>query len=154
MPHSKNSKTRIEAAERHTQALNLRKAGQIYAAIGLALGVSEQRAHTIVTEELQRLNRDRGEAGSEVLRLELERLDDLLAAVWDKARAGEAGAIDRALKVMGRRAALLGLDAPQKLAHTDPTGKKAVAIRLSAQELSDDDLAAIAAGGGGGTAPA
>jgi hypothetical protein len=45
-----------------------------------------------------------------VRQLELERLDRLLIALWDLATGGSLGAIDRVLKVMQRRAELLGLD--------------------------------------------
>jgi hypothetical protein len=55
MAHSKNSPRRILAAERRTQALTLRKQGLTYARIAEALGISEPRAHRIVTYELQRL---------------------------------------------------------------------------------------------------
>jgi hypothetical protein len=97
--HSKNSPTRIRAAERRTQALELRKGGATYARIGAALGVSEQRAHRIVTQELARLNARRAEEASAVTRLEQERLNALLAAVWPAAAAGDDPAIDRALSI-------------------------------------------------------
>jgi hypothetical protein len=152
MPQSKASATKIHAAERRTKALELRKQGRTYAEIGAALGCSEQRAHAIVTAELGRLNRDRAEQAEAVRRLELDRLDALQAGVWDAAKGGDAQAIDRVLSIMARRAKLMGLDAPTKTAFTDPSGRKSVAVPVSAQELSDDDLARIAAGGGGGAA--
>jgi hypothetical protein len=114
MPHSKASAVRIRAAERRSEALRLRKGGTTYAQIGRELGVSEQRAHRIVTQELARLNAERAEQAAEVTRLELERLDVLLAGVWAKAQAGDGPAIDRVLSIMGRRAKLLGIDAPEK----------------------------------------
>ena len=46
----------------------------------------------------------------EVAEIELARLDDLLGAVWEKAKAGSLESIDRALKIMDRRARMLGLD--------------------------------------------
>jgi len=45
-----------------------------------------------------------------VLYLDLERLDTLLAAVWDTAIGGDLDAVDRALKIMQQRAKLLGLE--------------------------------------------
>jgi hypothetical protein len=77
--------------------------------IGADLGFTEQRAHAIVTQELARLNARRAEAAEAVSRLELERLDALLRAVWDKAVGGDVKAIAAALKIVERRAALLGL---------------------------------------------
>ncbi len=50
---------------------------------------------------------------SDALRqLELERLDTLQMAAWPLAVGGQVGAIERVLKVIERRAKLLGLDHP------------------------------------------
>jgi hypothetical protein len=78
--------------------------------IGREMGVSEQRAHAIVTQELARLNAKRSEDAGAVTRLEVERLDVLLAAVWEKAAGGDPASIDRVLAIMARRARLLGID--------------------------------------------
>jgi hypothetical protein len=107
---SKTSPRRILAAERRTKALALRKAGATFADIGRTLGCSEARAHQIITAELQRLNKERAEQAAEVTRLELERLDAMQLSIWQKATDGDMEAIDRLLKLMARRAALLGLD--------------------------------------------
>lgn len=56
------------------------------------------------------------EPADELRSLELERLDRLLLGVWSQAAKGNQGAVDRALKIMERRARLLGLDAPTKQA--------------------------------------
>ena len=53
-----------------------------------------------------------------VLALELERLDALTLAAWPRARAGDDRAIRVVLRIMQRRAKLLGLDAPLKSATT------------------------------------
>jgi hypothetical protein len=42
------------------------------------------------------------------------------------------------------------VNAPTKIAPTDPSGKQPI-IRVRPEELSDDDLARIAAAGSGGT---
>jgi hypothetical protein len=115
--HDAGGEPRIFLAQRPvgcTKALDLRKAGKTYAEIGQVLGVSEQRAHKVVTEELARLNRERVEAATDVCRLELGRLDTLLAGVWEAAKGGDVVAIDRVVKLMERRARLAGLDKPVK----------------------------------------
>lgn len=129
--HSQNSPTKVQAAERRTQALELRKAGATYVAIGTALGVSEQRAHRIITAELRRLNARRAEAANEVTRMELERLDALMLAVWQRAKKGELSAVDRVLSIMARRARLLGLDAPEK---RELSGKDGQALRFTLED--------------------
>lgn len=46
-------------------------------------------------------------------------------------------AIDRAIKVMERRARLLGLDAPTKVAPTNPDGDKPYAVTIQASPLDE-----------------
>ncbi len=46
--------------------------------------------------------------------IDVARLEALIAAIWEPAMSGKWLAIDRVLKCLERRAALLGLDAPQK----------------------------------------
>src|SRR5262249_42861327 len=129
----------------------LRLAGKTFTQIAAEMGVSEQRAHAIVSEELARINAERSEQAEAVRQLELQRLDALLSAVWEKAKQGDVAAVDRVLAIQGGGARLLGLDAPTKTAFTDRTGKTAATFTKTAAELSDDDLASIAAGGGAGT---
>lgn len=49
------------------------------------------------------------------LTLELAKLDSLEFAIATQTQAGNLGAVDRALRVMERRAKLLGLDAPSRV---------------------------------------
>jgi hypothetical protein len=114
------SVARIGRAERAGQALDLRKAGLTFREIGERMGVSEQRAHAIVTQELARLNAKRAESAEAVTRLEIERLDALLSAVWPAAEKGDLAAVDRVLSVMHRRARLLGIDLADQKAATAP----------------------------------
>jgi hypothetical protein len=108
---SKTSRFRIARARRGKEALELRLAGLSYADIGDRMGVSSPRAFQLVSDELARLNEKRAETAEAVTRIELERLDRLLATVWEKAEAGDLAAIDRVLAIQQRRARLLGLDA-------------------------------------------
>jgi hypothetical protein len=92
---------------RQRQALELRKAGLAYSGIGEAMGISRNRAYRLVKKALLKIIK---EPANEVLTMELSRLDHLLFAVWDKASLGDPIAINSALKIMERRAKLLGLD--------------------------------------------
>jgi hypothetical protein len=103
-------KTRISRSKHATVVMKLRLEGLSHKEIGARLGVSEQRAWRICDEELKRLNLLRTEAAEQVQRLELDRLDTLLQAVWKDARKGDFRSIDRVLRIMERRASLLGLD--------------------------------------------
>ena len=51
----------------------------------------------------------------EVRTIELQRLDSLLFSIWPEAQKGTLKAVDMVVKIMERRAKLLGLDAPTKL---------------------------------------
>lgn len=46
--------------------------------------------------------------------IDLDRLDAMIAGLWQKATNGDTWAIDRVIKCLERRAGLLGLDAPVK----------------------------------------
>jgi len=55
------------------------------------------------------------ESIDEARQLELMRLDEMQLAVWDRAINGELPAAHCVLKIMDRRAKLLGLDKPEKV---------------------------------------
>ena len=55
------------------------------------------------------------ESIEEARQLELMRLDELQVAVWDRAINGDLPAAHCVLKIMDRRAKLLGLDKPEKV---------------------------------------
>lgn len=109
---SKTSKRRLEAIELQRQALELRKAGVSYAVIAEKVGYSgPSGAFRAVDSALKRTLQD---PADEVRRLEIERLDAMLLGVWPRARSGDDEAIATVLRIMTRRAKLLGLDAPVK----------------------------------------
>ena len=90
----------------------LRKTGISYDAIAATLGYKGRSgAYKAVITALRDITREPAE---ELRSLELERLDAMLSGIWEKATTGDTWAIDRAIRLMERRAALLGLDAPQK----------------------------------------
>lgn len=93
-------------------ACELRKAGATYQQISDQLGFgSRANAHKAVQHAIREIPRDDAKA---VLALELERLDAMLLGLWKDAKGGTVSAVDRVIRIMERRAALLGLDAPKK----------------------------------------
>jgi len=113
----KASGKRIVAAERQARALGLRKAGHGYATIARELGyASASGAHKAVDTALRALV---AEPAAELRALDLARLDELLVGLWIDARRGNVAKVDRVLKIMQRRADLLGLDAPQRFSVAD-----------------------------------
>ena len=112
---SKTSERRLAATERTLAALELRKSGATYQQIATKLGYkSSAGAYGAVKRALRAVIREPAE---DVRELELARLDALLEVAWRKATTGDGSlyAIDRALEIMRRRAALLGLDAPAEV---------------------------------------
>jgi hypothetical protein len=55
------------------------------------------------------------ESVDEARQLELMRLDEMMSAIWDRAIGGDLPAASCVLKIMDRRAKLLGLDKPEKI---------------------------------------
>jgi len=109
---SVQSPRRIGISLKQAQALELRKAGASYKAIAERVGFKNAaRAYEAVKAALQKTLRP---PADELRQMECERLDALLLALWPQAHQGNHGAIDRVLKIMERRARLLGLDAPTK----------------------------------------
>jgi hypothetical protein len=121
MAYSKKRTTapkNIKQQERATQALNLRREGASYNEIGKAMGVSRERAFAIVKGELEKLAATVNEASEDVRRIELERLDAMQRKAFAKAVEGDTGAVDAVLRIMDRRAKLLGLNTPSEISMT------------------------------------
>lgn len=111
----KNKSTKLKppardaaAALRAAQALNLRKLGATYETVARECGYTNRgTAYNAVQRELQRTLQ---EAADDLRTLEAQRLDDLYRAMIPKALKGDGWSVDRCLRIMERRAALLGLD--------------------------------------------
>lgn len=110
------------AIERRAKALELRKSGMTYSAIGKALGVSICMAHKDVHHVIDQLAKEARETAEAVRDIELERLDAMLKALWPAVEEGDTSSISTALRVAERRARLLGLDAPVKQEVTGANG--------------------------------
>jgi hypothetical protein len=104
---------RLRAAERRRDVLTWRVAGQSFEAIGarLAPPVSRQRAHQLYLSALAEVTREPAE---DALLADLERLDLLWRAALEQALAGSAQWAAVALRVLERRARILGYDAPAR----------------------------------------
>lgn len=111
---SKTSKRKTQHISRSREAVDLRICGRTYDQIGDALGISKQQAHRIVKAELEELALLTRGAAEELRQRELETLDRLLATAMASAEEGDMQAAGCVIKISARRAALLGLDAPEK----------------------------------------
>jgi hypothetical protein len=99
-------------AARADQALDLRIAGATYRQIAAQLHCSAKTAYFDVQTALGALDAVIAKKAERVRDLEVARLDRLNVALAAGIKAGNPGAIFAAVKIMERRAKLLGLDAP------------------------------------------
>ena len=109
----KNLKNNPDVMDREVQALELRRAGLSYRQIAVEVGwANESSAYRAVERAMNRVLQ---EPADKVRRLECERLDDWLSKLYPAIDRGEARSIEVGLKVLERRAKLLGLDSPVRI---------------------------------------
>lgn len=133
-----------ELTAEEQKALDLRVAGKTFPQIAKELGCSLGTAYGRVQQALAYSREAMASKGAEYRELEANRLNKLLESMWPVAIGemqvlpkmddegntrktieeatleGQQKAVDRVLKIMERRAKMLGLDAPAK---TELTGK-------------------------------
>lgn len=138
MARGKSTKEKAVTVPREIQALELRKRGLSYRAIGTKLNISHEQARQDVERELRRLADTRQDKAEELRELELERLDTLQEGLEAMAAVGNPSAVASMLRVMERRARLLGLDAPLK-ADVTSAGEKLNLPIVFLPEVDDPD---------------
>lgn len=141
------------------QVVSLRLAGHTFPAIAELLGKPKGSVHRAFVRAFEVHKAQMAEDVADLRALEVARLDRMLSAIAARVEKGDDKAIDRALKIGERRARLLGLDAPLKVAPTDPSGDGtynpllaaiAEAARHGHEGLSAPEPAAPAPGGESG----
>ena len=138
-------------AVRRAKSLELRVAGASYSQIAREQGVSKDTAWSDVQAELTDLREITKKLAEELRELELRRLDAWTVLATKQARgsfgkAGDVRAIFALAKLQERRAKLLGLDAPTKIAPTNPDGTEAYApVMAKLEALSEEELIALRA---------
>ena len=111
---SQNSKVPDpELVEKEIRVLELRRAGLTWQSISEQTGYAEATgAYAAYKRAIKRVM---AEPVEEVRTQELDRLDRMQVAVWNRALKGDDKAINTVLRLMERRARLLGLDAAQRV---------------------------------------
>lgn len=126
MAEDRNNKpvTREFLSERDARIFKMRQAGTSIQEIARRFGVSSGVVSNAVKRQLEKLNKEAMLAYPEVLRMELERLDNLQQAIWPltqhrKVKMDDGSevsvepdmkAIQQVLSIMDRRTKLLGMD--------------------------------------------
>lgn len=104
---------KLETHDREVEAMKLRRYGYTYGEISKSMGLGGPGvAYRIVQRAMRSVI---AESAEEVRLTELDRLDGFLTKLQDRIDRGDTKAIDTALRIMDRRAKLLGLDAPTKV---------------------------------------
>ncbi|MDX3165849.1 hypothetical protein PV516_18865 [Streptomyces scabiei] len=133
MPASKAQ--RAATAKRRSQAIALRLAGMDYQTIAERLDYADRGAASKDVHRALEANLEAESAAAATLReLEVQRLDRMQAAAWAKAAKGDLKAIETVLKVIDRRARLLGLDRPIR---TEITGADGGPLQVEAVDLAE-----------------
>jgi hypothetical protein len=105
--------SQIDTKKREARVFELRIQGNTFDQIATEVGYSGPSG---AWQAYQRVRSEFiYESIDESRQLELMRLDELQVAVWDRALNGELPAAHCVLKIMDRRAKLLGLDKPDKV---------------------------------------
>lgn len=110
-PESKTSKRQITAREREAQAIGLRLSGATYQQIADVIGYrGPSSAFNAVIRGLDRMLPV--QEADDLRRIMAAQIDKLTFGIWKQATGGHLGALDRVVRLMERKARLLGLDAP------------------------------------------
>lgn len=126
-PGTKAAKVKAARAEpiiveRRAKAFALRKMGFSYLAIAKKLECSEGTVFNDVHAVLKDLAKQASEDAAEYRAMELERLDAALNAIHAQVKTGHLGAITVWLKIIEKRAKLMGLDMASALEISGPGG--------------------------------
>ena len=143
----RNSKvmTREFLAERDARMFKMRQAGVAVGDIAKRFGISPKAVHTAMQRQLEKLNGEALMAYPDVLRMELERLDNLQAAIWPLTQhrkvkmddgteiqvEPDLKAIQQVLLIMDRRAKLLGMDQKNVNIQMDVNSNQTIKASLS-----------------------
>lgn len=135
---------RVDAEERRARVATLllghKTVRQIAAEVGASRATVARDVQAVRAEWRERRLADVDQHIAE----ELARLAAIEAAVLPQAQEGKLIAVDRALAIMQRRAALLGLDAPQRREISGPDGG-ALTVRVVYDDPDADGASAPAA---------
>jgi hypothetical protein len=126
------NRTSYERMQRVSAILAKRFSGKSLADIGAEENpaISPQAVQQLIGRALAAIPR---QSTADIRLLEASRLDAMQAALWPAALAGDVQAITTTLKIMVRRAALLGLDLqrPVWLSNGDGDDPQAIRVEIS-----------------------
>lgn len=117
-------KQKISKSEVARKALELKKAGLSYRAIGERLGKSHTQIKRYISEALDELNGETRELAERYRALQLIRYEGLLVPLQADIARGNHSAIEKARRILDSINSLMGTNAPTKIAATTPDGEE------------------------------
>jgi len=118
------SPRRLEAIERENAAYKLRRDGLTFEVIGQKLGCDTSYAWRLVKRAFIRNQKTTSDEVAYNQALDLDRCDVAIVGLMPGVESGKPRSVEAMLGVLKRRADLLGLDKPQKVAPTTPDGSE------------------------------
>jgi hypothetical protein len=104
---------RIAQAEKEARIIELRRTGATWELIAKLTGYANPSgAYKAYQRALGKIVQPKID---ELRAVEVDRLDRLQFAIWERAKDGDIKAIDAVLRILDRRTRILGLDAPTKI---------------------------------------
>lgn len=104
---------RIAQAEKEARIIELRRTGATWEFIAKVTGYANASgAYKAYQRALGKIVQPKID---ELRAVEVDRLDRLQFAIWERAKDGDIKAIDAVLRILDRRTRILGLDAPTKI---------------------------------------
>jgi len=128
--------------DHRARALHLRRGGLTFEEIATELKVDEKRARRLCSDAMEDARAQVAANAKELQAMEVSRLDAMMNSIWDAAMRGNLPVIDRVIKIMERRAKMLGLDAQERLDGLTPEE-----IALEAQRAIQQAMATSSAAG-------
>ncbi len=135
MPNHNAAVPSPELVDREIKVLELRRAGLTWQRIAEQVGYAD---HTGAYAAYKRaIKRTQQQPADELREAEIDRLDRLQLAVWPKAMNGDNTSITTILRIMERRARLLGLDMPVKIAQDVTVWEGGESIDRAVRDLAE-----------------
>ena len=124
-----------EVIRREYEVLEFRRAGMTWHRIAERVGyATPSGAHAAYMRAMKRTLQ---EPADQVRQAEVDRLDRMQLALWPKAMRGEVNAVATILRVMERRAKLLGLDMPVKISQDVTVWEGGESIDRAVRDLAE-----------------
>lgn len=122
MQRRKSTPRKQKVAAARKTALQLHIEGHTFTVIGERLGVTRQRAHQLVMEQIADAAEERKALAGDALNVDLERIEFVLRSLAPRVERGDDKASQAYIRALDRRHKLLGLDAPTRNEHTGADG--------------------------------